>query len=178
MHEQTMIVTTEDMERLRDLIRAAKTPGWPPRPEIRRLELELDRAAIVSPTDVPRTAMTMGSRAHLVDLSTHEERIVTLVDPQAADRWPGKLSILAPLGTRLLGSTEGDVVDVNMPAGIDRLHVKEILYQPEAAGNGQRRCAPPGRDAGDQSYPRGSPHPNAQCACSEEPVNERSCHQP
>jgi regulator of nucleoside diphosphate kinase len=162
MHEKTSIITTDDMERLRDLIRAAKSPGWPPRPDIRRLELELDRAEVVSSTDLPRTVMTMRSQVRLVDFSTHEERIVTLDYPQDADRWPGRLSILTPLGTRLLGSSVGDVVAVNMPGGIGRLQVEEILYQPEAAGDGQRPCALPGRDATGRCYPRGYRQPDGQ----------------
>ena len=47
----------------------------------------------------------------------------------------GKLSILAPLATALLGARAGQVVTFDAPAGPQRLQVEKILYQPEAAGD-------------------------------------------
>ena len=43
--------------------------------------------------------------------------------------------MLAPLGTALLGTRVGDVVEFAAPAGTRRLKVEKVLYQPEAAGD-------------------------------------------
>jgi regulator of nucleoside diphosphate kinase len=57
------------------------------------------------------------------------------VYPDDADVNDGKLSVLAPLGTALLGASVGDVVEFRTPGGVRRLKVERILYQPEAAGD-------------------------------------------
>ena len=58
-----------------------------------------------------------------------------LVFPSDADIDEGRLSVLAPLGTALLGARVGDLVEVNAPAGVRRIKVEKVLYQPEAAGD-------------------------------------------
>ena len=63
------------------------------------------------------------------------ERELTLVYPRDADGSSEKVSILAPVGSALLGLRVGDVIDWPMPGGRSaRLHVLAIRYQPEAAG--------------------------------------------
>ena len=46
----------------------------------------------------------------------------------------GKISVLAPVGTALLGYRVGDTIEWQVPSGLRRLKVEELLYQPEAAG--------------------------------------------
>ena len=55
------------------------------------------------------------------------------VSPEDADPDQDKISILAPIGTALLGYKVGDIIEWKVPAGIVKLKVEEILYQPEAA---------------------------------------------
>jgi regulator of nucleoside diphosphate kinase len=57
------------------------------------------------------------------------------VFPADANYEEGKISILAPLGTALLGYRVGDVVYWHVPRGVRQLRIDEILYQPEAAGH-------------------------------------------
>ena len=64
---------------------------------------------------------------------------MTLVYPHDADGTPGKVSILAPVGSALLGLRTGQAIDWPMPGGNStRLRVLEIRYQPEAAGEYNR----------------------------------------
>jgi len=77
----------------------------------------------------------MNSRVRLRDLRTGECETHTLVYPEAADLELGKLSVLAPLGTALLGSRTGEVIEFDTPGGVRRLKVERVLYQPEAAGD-------------------------------------------
>ena len=58
-----------------------------------------------------------------------------LVFPDSANVNQGKISILAPIGTALLGYKVGDIVRWKVPAGLTELKVEGILYQPEAAGD-------------------------------------------
>jgi regulator of nucleoside diphosphate kinase len=99
------------------------------------LKDELDRGTVVAPGGVPKGVVTMHSRVRVRDVEEDETETYSLVYPDEADINDGKLSVLAPLGTALLGTRVGDVVEFDAPAGTRRLKVERVLYQPEAAGD-------------------------------------------
>jgi regulator of nucleoside diphosphate kinase len=125
-----------DMKRLKGLIKFAEE-RWDKRvlPYLEELDEELDRAEIVKPEDIPTDVITMNSRFRLNNLDSGEEVVYTLVFPAKADSKNGKISILAPVGIAVLGYRVGDTVEWKVPAGLKRLRVEEIVYQPEAAGD-------------------------------------------
>ena len=65
-------------------------------------------------------------------------RTYTLVFPRNANFDQGKISIVAPIGTAILGYRTGDVIEWKVPAGMRRFRVEEILHQPEAADRAAR----------------------------------------
>jgi regulator of nucleoside diphosphate kinase len=132
---RTIYITEYDAQRLRELLEDAKGAGYRGRDDLRNLEAELNRGKLVAPQDVPGDAITMNSRVCLVDLDTGEETIYTLVFPKDADISQNKISVLAPIGTAMLGYRVGDTFEWQVPEGLRRLKVKEILYQPEASGD-------------------------------------------
>jgi len=136
--ETTIYVTEADHARLKKLIEVAgdrgidsNTPYW------NRLEYELDRAEIVDPREIPMDAITMRSTARLKDLSSGKEMIYSLVFPSEADVDEGRISVLAPVGTAMIGYQVGDTIEWEVPSGLGRLKVEEVLYQPEASGHYQ-----------------------------------------
>jgi len=135
MEERTIYITEFDMKRLRELIAEAKRLDRRGNDYLESLEAELSRGKVVAPTDVPPDVVTMNSRVRLVDLDTEEEMVYTLVFPHEADITQSKISVLAPIGTAILGYRVGDTLTWQVPDGIRRLRVKQILYQPEAAGD-------------------------------------------
>lgn len=97
---------------------------------------ELDRADIVPFRAVPPDVVTMNSRVAFADETTGEFRVVTIVYPDEADPAEGKISVMAPVGSALLGLSVGQSIEWCFPDGRPRtLRVVELLYQPEAAGN-------------------------------------------
>jgi regulator of nucleoside diphosphate kinase len=100
---------------------------------LQELEAELNKAEVVEPQDIPANVITMNSEVYLRDLDTDEEISYRLVLPYQADASQGKISVLAPIGTALLGYGVGDVIEWNVPAGAVKLKVEKI-YQPEANG--------------------------------------------
>jgi regulator of nucleoside diphosphate kinase len=128
-------ITEFDLKRLRGLIKYAEE-SWDKRVVryLEELDQELDRAEVVKPEEVPRDVITMNSTFRLRDLDHGEDVVYTLVFPARADSANGKISILAPVGTAVLGYRLGDVVKWHVPAGVKRFRVEQILYQPEAAG--------------------------------------------
>ena len=61
--------------------------------------------------------------------------IYSLVFPHSANINQNRISILAPIGTALIGYKIGDIIEWKVPGGLRKLKVEEILYQPEASGN-------------------------------------------
>ncbi len=128
-------ITAFDLERLQKLILDAQSTEYRKSEYLENLRTELNRAIIVKPQEIPPTVVTMNSTIELVDMDTSEEEVYTLVFPENADISKGKISILAPIGTAMLGYEIGDVFEWDVPAGKRRLRVGRIIYQPEASGN-------------------------------------------
>jgi regulator of nucleoside diphosphate kinase len=80
----------------------------------------------------------MNSTFRLRDVDTDQETVYTLVFPGDADSARGKISILAPIGTAVLGYKIGDMIEWEVPAGRKRFKVEQSMYQPEAAGDYHR----------------------------------------
>ena len=130
MDEAPQIYLTQtDMDRLLELIDAY--PGK----RFEKLESELLRASVVSREKMPRDVVTMNSRVLFENETTGERREVTLVYPGMADIDAGRISILVPVGTALLGLRKGQSIDWELPSGErQRYRVVGVPYQPEAAG--------------------------------------------
>ena len=135
-----IIVTESDFSLLR---RLASHP---------HLAAELDKAAVVDSRRVSPDVVTMNSRVLFEDESTGERRAVTIVFPQLAGASAKCISVLAPVGTALLGLTAGQSIVWPFPDGTKRsLRVLKIIYQPEAAEAPSRRVTekqPAARKAG------------------------------
>jgi regulator of nucleoside diphosphate kinase len=134
MARRTIIITEIDHERLEDLLASEFAKAIDPSDHLRDLRAELDRANIVRPEDVPRNVVTMNSTVTLRDLVTKEKETYTLVFPDLADIANNRLSVLAPIGTAILGERVGDVLRWRVPEGWRRLKVERVLYQPEREG--------------------------------------------
>jgi regulator of nucleoside diphosphate kinase len=135
VRETTIYVTRIDRERLGKLIEISRErDGEVNREYLNRLEEELERAETVEPQEVLPDVITIRSKVRLKDLHTGEEVVYSLVFPTEADFSAGKISVLAPVGTAMLGYRRGDVIEWVVPSGLRRLRVEEILYQPESAG--------------------------------------------
>jgi regulator of nucleoside diphosphate kinase len=133
MEARDIYITDSDLIRLKELVQGRITlPKWD-RQSVDNLQGELDRAHIVEPTAVPTDVVTMDSRVSLTDVETNEEQTYTIVFPSGANLEQRKISVLAPIGTALLGYRVGDTVEWDVPGGVRRLRINEVLYQPEAA---------------------------------------------
>jgi regulator of nucleoside diphosphate kinase len=131
----TMIFITEfDIGRLRPLLESAKKFLPRDHQHIRQLEEELERAEIVPRDAIPADVITMNSTVQVTDLRTHKQAVYTLVFPRDADAGKNRISVLAPLGTALLGYRRGDVIEWEMPGGKKRLRVDKVKNHPKAPG--------------------------------------------
>lgn len=129
-------ITSSDYDRLDSLL---ARPQYRHLPAAEALRQELERAEVVEPEQMPAGVITMHSTARCVAVDEGREYELTLVYPTEADGTAGRVSILAPVGTAMIGLSVGQEIDWPGPGGkVLRLRVLEVTYQPEAAGDANR----------------------------------------
>ncbi len=74
-----------------------------------RLLEELERAKVVADTKVPESVVRMGSSITYVT-NAGQEQTVTLVYPADADIESGRVSVMTPIGTALIGLKAGQSI--------------------------------------------------------------------
>ncbi len=126
MRTHPIVVTEFDARRLRSLLGARSDPSRRDQEHLRELRSELERALVVDEASVPRDVITMHARVQLLDLASGERTEYVLVFPTDADVSARRISVLAPLGTALLGFREGDEVEWEMPGGVRRLQIERV----------------------------------------------------
>ena len=135
-HQATIYITQTDRVRLGNLIELVRDQGDRSNLSyVNNLEGELEFAEVVASENIASDVVTMRSKVRLKDLDTGEESIYSIVFPSEANTDEGKISVLAPLATALLGSRLGAIVQFQAPRRPRRLQILEILYQPESAGD-------------------------------------------
>lgn len=127
-----IFITESDKVKLLKIINKAKYENLDNNLHLKDLEAEIEKAAVTSIEELPGNVITMNTKAVLLIDDTEEE--VTLVYPNEADILEGKISVLSPIGTAILGYGEGDVIEWAVPNGTAHIQVKKVLFQPEALG--------------------------------------------
>jgi regulator of nucleoside diphosphate kinase len=126
----SITVSSRDMDRLDAML---ESPANGQSPAGQALAQELNRATIVAPEEMPEGIVMMHSRVECEDELQNEKHVLTLVYPREADVEQGKVSILAPVGTALLGLSIGQTMDWVAPGGRKlRLRVTAVHHQTHA----------------------------------------------
>jgi regulator of nucleoside diphosphate kinase len=125
-----IFITEPDHDKLLRLI-AGRRASRMDTHNLDELDQELDRAEILTADEaIPADVITMNSRVKLLDLDTGEIKVYRLVFPSDA-RTEDALSVLAPIGTAILGYKVGSVIEWEVPRGVRRLKVLDVVSQPE-----------------------------------------------
>jgi len=131
-----IVISSLDAERLVSLLESLPDGAFPGRDD---LEAELARAEIVDSKEIPPTVVTMNSTVRFQIESSSKEFLLTLVYPKNADASGSTISILAPVGSALLGLSKGDAIEWPKPGGgVLRVRIVEVTYQPERSGEYHR----------------------------------------
>ncbi|MDB6062768.1 MAG: nucleoside diphosphate kinase regulator [Verrucomicrobiaceae bacterium] len=129
--EPNIVVSSLDLQRLENLLAGLSQPVA----GIDALRNELDRADVLAPQQMPSSVVTMNSTVAFAIEESGERFELTLCYPVDAGK-PNTVSILAPVGSALLGLAIGQSIDWSLPGGkTRRVRVIDIVYQPERAGN-------------------------------------------
>ena len=138
MPERDIFVTDDDARKLRTLLDGVRERNVRDREHLQQLDDELDRARVVAASEIPADVVTMNSKLALRDLDTGEEMVFRVVFPSEANADQHRISVLAPLGTAVLGYRAGDAIEWVVPGRTRRVRIESVLYQPEAAGSASR----------------------------------------
>jgi len=130
-----LIVNRLDYARIRKCIGDAKQFKSITNVEAERLMKELDSARILEPENIPSNVVTMNSIVKLSFVNTNKQVQFQIVYPDKANIKENKISIFSPIATALIGYKINDEIDWIVPAGLTKLRIDEIIYQPEAAGD-------------------------------------------
>jgi len=130
--QPNLVISSLDALRLEKLLESLPDQAFPGRED---LEAELARAEIVDPKMIPPTVVTMNSTVRFRIESSAREFSLTLVYPKDVDANGGTISVLAPVGSALLGLSQGDEIEWPKPGGGTlRVRIEEVTYQPERSG--------------------------------------------
>jgi regulator of nucleoside diphosphate kinase len=129
--KRSIVVAEPDARRIRGLLTARRESSPHDEAHLHELESELERAALVARDQIPAEVVTMDSVVSVLDLSSGERREYTLVYPAEANLVAGRISVLAPLGTALLGYREGDELEWLMPGGLRWLRIEKVRSSDE-----------------------------------------------
>jgi regulator of nucleoside diphosphate kinase len=132
MKARQMLVTAHDARRLIELMVRSEGSHGPDRDHLEALAEKLERAVVVPPEAVPPDVVTIHSEVRIHHLDSDTVATYTLAYPGRREA-ANAVSVLAPLGTAMLGCREGDEVDWQAPGGRKRFAVLEVIHQPEAA---------------------------------------------
>lgn len=131
---RSIIISKHDHERLESLLISEFGRAFNDKQYLQLLRRELGRATVVDAADVPPDVVTMNSVVRLREELSDEIETYTLVYPAAANIAEGKLSILAPIGTAILGYRVGDRVSWQVPNGTAHFYIEDLVFQPERDG--------------------------------------------
>lgn len=132
MKERTILITSSDMSRLRRLLESARNLFRHDRPYLEVLKLELETAKVVESDHIPRDVVTLNSRVYIRDLDTGKQMVCTVVFPKDSNASEDRLSVLAPVGTAVLGRRVGDIFECRVPVGIKRLKLEGVESEARA----------------------------------------------
>lgn len=132
MKQRTILITFSDMSRLRRLLESARNLFRHDRPYLEVLKQELETASVVESDHVPRDVVALNSRVHIRDLDAGKPMVCTVFFPKDSNVSEDRLSVLAPIGTAVLGRRVGDIFECMVPAGVRRLKLEGIETEASA----------------------------------------------
>lgn len=125
---QTIIISARDENRLRRLLGGVHPTDPAQRDSLLRLAGELDQARILPDSEVPPDIVTLGSTVELEDMDDGEILTYTLVFPWESNASQGRISILAPLGSGMLGYRLGSEFKWPVPGGVMHARIRRVVH--------------------------------------------------
>lgn len=92
------------------------------------LESKAARAEVVDTSRIISNKVVFGAKVKLLDVDTDKSLVYQLVSDYEADVNKNLISIASPLGSALIGRTQGEEVEVYTPKGVKYYSISEISF--------------------------------------------------
>lgn len=112
-----VILSQKDFDILNDYVHNLHGMQVNERENYAKLSTELRKAKKVKDKDFPADIVGINSKVTITDLATKRDMNIMIVMPPNADIKEKKISVLAPIGTALIGFQKGKEVSWDVPAG-------------------------------------------------------------
>ncbi len=123
---KTIYISSEDHARLNKTVNELRSGGGKTFGSLEKLQQELNRAVVLDAGAIPPGVVTINSKVRMRDLDTGETEEWILSMPEHANPDQQRISILAPIGTAILGFSEGDEIEWETPGGIRKLKLEHV----------------------------------------------------
>lgn len=130
-----IIVNRLDYVRIQKQISEARQNKTIDATEAEKLLKELNSATVLDPHEIPGDVITMNSVVRISFVDSGKQQEFKIVYPHESNFKEKKVSIFSPIATALIGFRVGDLIEWMVPAGLTKIRIDEIVYQPEAAGD-------------------------------------------
>lgn len=122
MYDDVILITERDYLRIRHILSTQNSDDF------ENLEIEIERAKIIEEQEIPTDLVRMNSTVRFMTLQDERVNTLTLVFPEEANFAEGKISILAPLGSALIGLRVGQEINWMFPDGKTKtIKILEVL---------------------------------------------------
>ena len=125
-----LILMDEDYKTMVSLLRHRQGKLLFDKENVEALELELQKALLVKREDFPLDVVRLNSIVKIKADGKGETIQLMLVTPDKADIKERKISVLAPIGTALIGFRKGEQVKWRVPAGKRTFTILEVINEP------------------------------------------------
>jgi len=96
---------------------------------ISEIEYKLTNAEIIDESRMSSDEALIGATVKLLDMATNDKESYTLVSEAESDFAKGRISVSSPVGKALLGRKQGEIVTIEVPAGVLRYKITKIIRQ-------------------------------------------------
>ena len=126
MNDDVILMTESDYLRIKHILSFQNTTDF------ENLEIELDRAKIIDDTEIPPGLVKMNTKFKFLVIQENKTMVIKIVYPEESNFSEGKISVLAPLGSALIGLQENQEINWMFPDGkIKRLRIIEVYKSEE-----------------------------------------------
>ncbi len=123
-----LILLNEDYKLLKSYIRSMVSTKSAEKNSLMQLEKELlTGPVIVDKPNFPEDGVCLNSEVTVEDKSSGKKFRLKLVLPEQADLALGRISIISPMGTALIGYRKGQLVKWQMPGGKKEIFIVDVL---------------------------------------------------
>ncbi|MEO6188157.1 MAG: nucleoside diphosphate kinase regulator [Ginsengibacter sp.] len=128
-----LVLRKDDYTLLTSYLKSTRSQANFNRKDAEELHAELKKAKLVDAEEFPHDVVGLNSRVRIKSEDKNDEMELTIVTPDRANIKEKKISIMAPIGTALIGFRQGQKVKWKVPSGNKTFTILEVKNDYESS---------------------------------------------